>query len=242
MHEWMRWQPTRARRFSSLLLEPARIVVGIGGACVVLGGCMPWADGVAPSYAGTGPEFFSGLGGAGDGLVELFLGAITAFLVLHRTPAGSRVRTVRLLPAILVVLAALTWISGYRAAIDAIDTWVKRGGHGTIAPGLWLVGVGVLLMAAGTLRLLPSALRWQSEAGDPGDLVAVSRGGVAVAIASLAGTVVGAGLGISIGLSLTGPMVLGMLAFGATFGGLFGAYGGAWAMRALLRAIGARGG
>ena len=227
MQEWMRWQPTKARRFSSMLLEPARIVVGVGAAMAFIGGFMPWADGTVPGLSGMGPEFFSGLGGAGDGLVVILLSGIVGVLTLHRTPAQSRVRTVRLLPAIFVWLIAMSWISGYRAASDAIDSWAHRGGHGSIAPGLWLVGLGIVLMTAGTLYLLPPVLRWRSSSDDPGDLLKVTWGGVAVFVAALVGIVVGAAFGIELGLSIT-------------FGGLAGAYIGAWAMRRVIREVTAR--
>jgi len=241
MQEWMRWQPTKARRFSSMLLEPARIVVGVGAAMAFIGGFMPWADGTVPGLSGMGPEFFSGLGGAGDGLVVILLSGIVGVLTLHRTPAQSRVRTVRLLPAIFVWLIAMSWISGYRAASDAIDSWAHRGGHGSIAPGLWLVGLGIVLMTAGTLYLLPPVLRWRSSSDDPGDLLKVTWGGVAVFVAALVGIVVGAAFGIELGLSITGSMVImGALALGATFGGLAGAYIGAWAMRRVIREVTAR--
>ncbi len=79
--------------------------------------------------------FFSGLGGSGDGVVLLLTSLGAGLLTVHRTPATSRVRTVRLLPAILVALAALTWINGYRASLLEIAAWERRGGTGQIAPG-----------------------------------------------------------------------------------------------------------
>ena len=241
IHEWMRWQPSgRHGRLAAFVLTPARLVVGAGAALALLGGFMPWADGTAPGLRGFEPVFFSGLGGAGDGLMIVVLAGATGFLTLHRTPALARVRTVRLAPALLVALAAITWANGYRATLVEIAAWGRRGGSGAIAPGLWLVAIGIVLMAAGTIWLLPAAIRWRSEAGDPGDIVTVRARDVAVVAASIAGVVPGAALGIAIGLELTGPMIIGTLAFGAIIGGMLGAYAGAWAMRWALDAWAAR--
>jgi hypothetical protein len=241
IHEWMRWQPTGRRgRLSALLLTPARVAVGIGAALGLLGGVMPWAEGSSPGRGGFEPVLFSGLGGAGDGLVVLILSATLAFLTLHRTPALSRVRTVRLAPAVLVALAAITWANGYRATLLEIAAWERRGGSGGIAPGLWMVAVGVVAMAAGTIWLLPPAIRWQAQADDPTDVVTIRGRDVAVVAAGLAGIVPGGALGIAVGLELTGPMIIGTLAFGAVIGGMLGAYAGTWAMRWALDALAAR--
>ena len=242
MHEWMRWQPTgRRSRLSSFLVTPPRVIVGVGAALAVVGGFMPWGEGVAPGRTGFEPVFFSGLAGAGDGITMVILAALAGLLTLHRTPATSRVRTVRLAPAALVFLAAITWANGYRAVLNEVAAWARRGGSGGPAPGLWLVAVGVLLMAVGVLWLLPPALHWKAAAGDPADLVTVRPRDVAVAVAAIAGTILGGAVGILVGLALTGPLIVGTLAFGAVFGGLFGAYGGAWAMRTALDEIGRRG-
>ena len=235
IHEWMRWQPTgRGGRLRSFLFTPSRVVVGAGAAIALVGGFMPWAEGLAPGHSGIEPVFFSGLGGAGDGLVTVILAAAVGALTLHRTPATSRVRSVRLAPILLVVLLAITWMNGHRAALDEIAAWERRGGHGDLAPGLWLVAGGVLLMAAGSLWLLPPVLRWRAVAGDPADAVTVRARDVLVVVAGIGGTVVGTAVGILGGLALTGPRLVGTLAFGAIFGGLFGAYGGAWLMRVAL--------
>jgi len=239
----MRWEPTKARRFASLLITPARVLVGLGAAVAVLAGIMPWAEGVAPAHAGMQPVFFSGLGGSGDGVVLLIVAAATGVLTLYRTPAESRVRSIRLAPAILVALAAMTWINGYRAAVAEIAAWGRRGGHGGIAPGLWLAGIGILAMAAGCTWLLPQVIRWHPRADDPADIVSVGAGDVAAIAGGLAGTFVGAGLGITAALGITGPSIIGMIALGAVFGGLLGAYGGTRLARGLAdRLLAVRGG
>jgi hypothetical protein len=231
MQEWMAWEPTRGRRFASLLLTPARVTVGIGAAMAVLAGFLPWADGVAPTFRGMEPVFFSGLGGAGDGLVLVVVSAATAGLTLHRTPALSRTRSIRLAPALLVILAALTSVTGYRAALAEIEAWGRRGGTGQIAPGMWLAAIGIALMAAGTTWLLPAVIRWERRADDPLDLVTVGPREVAGVLAGLAGALVGGALGVIVALSVTGPTLVGAIALLAVFGGLLGAYAGPWAVR-----------
>jgi len=227
----MAWEPTKGRRFSSLLLTPARVVVGIGAAMAIVAGLMPWAEGVAPAFHGIEPVFFSGLGGSGDGIVLIVVSAATGILTLHRTPATSRVRSLRAAPAVLVLLACFTWINGYRASVDAIATWERQGGTGQIAPGLWLAGIGILLQAAGTLWLLPEVIRWRRRPDDPSDVVHIGVREVAEVVAGLVGVIVGGAIGISVAVAITGPMLVGALALGATFGGLLGAYGGSWVAR-----------
>jgi hypothetical protein len=240
MQEWMRWEPTKAKRFSSLLLTPARVAVGVGSAIAMVAGLLPWAEGVAPAHRGFEPVFFSGLGGAGDGVMLILVALGAGALTLHRTPATSRVRTVRLMPAILVFLAAMTWLSGYRAALREIGAWEVRGGTGQLAPGLWLAGAGILVMAAGTLWLLPDVIRWQRRSDDPAELVKVGPRLIAEVVAGVGGTLLGGAAGIALALSLTGPTLVGTIALGAVFGGLAGAYAGSWLVRVLAEWLAAR--
>lgn len=227
----MHWEPTKARRFSSLLLTPARVVVGIGAGLAIVTGFMPWADGMAPAFRGIEPVFFSGLGGAGDGVVMVLVAAAAAGLTLHHSPATSRIRLLRAAPAVLVLLEAFTWLNGHRAALEAIVAWERGGGTGQIAPGLWLAGLGILLQAAGTLWLLPEVIRWRRRHDDPSDLMQVGPREVAEVLAGIAGVFVGGAFGIALAISLTGPMLVGAIALGAVFGGLVGAYAGAWVAR-----------
>ena len=229
LQAWMQWSPTRKRGARDVLvLTPARIVVGVGAAIALVAGLMPWAEGRAPDLAGFEPVFFSGTGGAGDGVVLVLVAAVVGFLTLHRTPATSRVRIVRALPVILVILAAASWINGYRAAGNEVAAWVRRGGSGGQSIGLWLAGVGIVLMAVGTVVLLPEVIRWQSEPDDPSDDLRVTLGGAARVVGGIAGTCIGAAIGIGFTLGLTATPLIGLIALGAVFGGLAGAYGGAW--------------
>lgn len=235
LDEWMHWKATRARRFSWMLLTPARATVGVGALMAVIAGFMPWAEGHAPGHSGIEAIFFSGLAGQGDGVVLILVSAATGLLTIHQTPATSRVRTVRILPSILVVLAALTWINGLRASYVEIAAWERRGGEGSISPGLWLAGLGIVLMAAGTIVLLPDVIRWRRRADDPVDLGKPGLRDIAEIIGGCAGILVGGWLGIVLGISITGhAIVMGSIALGAVFGGLGGAYAGAWLGRTLV--------
>lgn len=234
LDEWMHWQPVRSGRFASLLLTPARATVAVGALMAIVAGLMPWAQGRAPGYGGFEDVFFSGLGGQGDGVVLILVSLGAGLLTVHRTPATSRVRLVRILPAVLVVLAALTWINGFRASLLEIAAWERRGGSGAIAPGLWLAGLGIALMAAGTIVLLPGVIRWEREADDPVDIGRPGLRDVAELVGGGVGIIAGAVLGIEVGISLTGPTLIGTIALGAVFGGLGGAYAGAWLGRTLV--------
>jgi hypothetical protein len=240
MQEWMRWEPVKARRFSSLLATPARVVVAAGAAIAMAAGLLPWAEGVAPARRGFEPVFFSGLGGAGDGVMLILVAFGAGALTLHRTPATSRIRTVRLMPAVFVILATTTWLNGHRGAVEAIGAWEVRGGSGQIAPGLWLAGLGILLMAAGTIWLLPEVVRWRRQDDDPAELVTVGPRQVAEVVAGIVGTFLGGVAGIAVALSLTGPTLVGTIALGAVFGGLAGAYAGSWLVRVAAERLAAR--
>lgn len=231
MSDWMNWQPTKGKRFSSWVLTPARIVVGVGAAMGVITGFMPWAEGSAPGLHGFEPVFFSGLGGSGDGVVLMLVSGGVGLLTLHHTPATSRIRSVRLAPAILVLLAIFTWINGYRASLSEIEAWETRGGSGQIAPGLYFAALGIALMAAGTLWLLPEVIRWRRRGDDPSDLMEVGPRQVAEVVLGVVGVFVGAAIGIVVAAAITGPMLVGAIALGAVFGGLLGAYGGSWVAR-----------
>jgi hypothetical protein len=228
LEAWMRWQPTQRGRLDALLLTPARIAVGIGAALTIVAGLMPWAEGRSPGLTGFEPVFFSGTGGAGDGVALLLIAAGAGFLTLHRTPATSRVRVLRALPIVLVVFAAASWLNGYRAAGNEIDAWVRRGGSGSLAIGLWLAAIGIVLMAVGTITLLPDVVRWQTAADDPSEAMRVTVAGVARVVGGIAGTFVGGAAGISLAVGMTATPLMGLVALGAVFGGFAGAYGGIW--------------
>jgi hypothetical protein len=241
MQEWIRWQPTRDRkRLGFLVLTPARVTVGVGALVTILAGLMPWAEGTVPGRGGFEPIFFSGLGGAGDGVVLILLAGATAFLVLHQTPATSRVRLVHAIPYLLVLLAASSVANGYRAAQLEIVAWENRGGQGSISFGLYLAALGVAIMALGLAALLPALIRWRRASDDPADLMTVSRRGVAELVGGLVGLFVGGALGIQLAVSLTSIPVIGLIALGAVFGALLGAYAGSWAARSLVDALGRR--
>lgn len=229
MQEWMRWEPTRRRRLLPwLLLEPRRIVVGIGALVAAVAGLMPWAVGRVPGRGGWEEAFFSGLGGAGDGIVLVLLSIGIAFIVLHQTPATSRVRLVHLGAYVLLVFAGLTVLNGFRGAQEAIAGWERRGGSGEIALGLWLAVAGVGLMALGLALLLPVILRWTRHSDDPADLMTVSRRGAAEVAAGAVGILAGGALGIGFTNGMTATPVIGLIALGCILGALLGAYAGAW--------------
>jgi hypothetical protein len=147
------------------------------------------------------------------------------------------VRVLRAMPAVLVLLAVSSWITGWRDASDEVDAWIRRGGSGGISIGVWLAAVGIALMAIGTIALLPQVIRWKTEAGDPTDMLEITPAGVARTIGAIAGIFIGGALGISFAVGLTPTPVIGLIAFGAIFGGFGGAYAGSWLAGLLLDAV-----
>jgi hypothetical protein len=213
------------------VLTPARVIVGIGALLTTIAAVMPWAEGTVPGRAGFEPITLSGLGGAGDGVMLILFALGIAFIVLHRTPASSRVRLVHVIPYVLLLLATASLVTGYRAATQAIVAWENRGGNGMLSVGFVLAGLGIVIMGVGLAALLPGIIRWKRASDDPADLMRVSKRGIAETIAGLAGILVGGALGIQLAVSLTPVPVIGLIALGAVFGGLFGAYAGSWLLR-----------
>ena len=240
MHEWMKWEPVRGRRFASLLPTPARLLVAAGAAVAAVAGLMPWAEGVAPGRTGFEPVSFSGLAGAGDGVMLIVVSIAAGVLTIHRTPAESRTRTIRLLPAVLVVLAVFSWLNGQRAAANAMDEWVIRGGSGGPALGLWLAGIGVAAMALGTAWLVIRVIRWDRRDDDPENLIEFSWTGTAEIVAGVVGVFAGGIAGISLGVAITGPTLVGTIFLGAVFGALLGGYAGSWLVRTVAHRLSVR--
>jgi hypothetical protein len=147
---------------------------------------------------------------------------------------------VHVIPYVLLVLAAASLLTGYRAATQAIVAWENRGGQGSIALGLYLAGVGIVVMGVGLGALLPGLIRWRRASDDPADLMAVSGRGIAETIAGLAGIIVGGALGIQLAVSMTPVPLIGLIALGAVFGGLLGAYGGSWIARSVADEVSRR--
>ena len=102
---------------------------------------------------------------------------------------------------------------------------------------MWLAGIGIALMAIGTIALLPQVIRWKTEAGDPTDMLEITPAGVARTIGGIAGIFIGGALGISFAVGLTPTPVIGLIAFGAIFGGFGGAYAGSWLAGLVLDAV-----
>jgi hypothetical protein len=241
MQDWMRWQPTTGtHRLGFLVLAPARVVVGIGAVVTMLAGLMPWAEGTVPGRTGFEPITFSGLGGAGDGVMLILFAGGIAFLVLHRTPASSRVRLVHVIPYVLLVLAAASLLTGYRAATQGIVAWDNRGGQGSISLGLYLAGIGIVVMGVGLAALLPGLVRWRRASDDPADVMSVSRRGIAETVVGLVGILLGGAAGIQLAVSMTPVPLIGLIALGAVFGGLLGAYAGSWVARSVADAVAGR--
>lgn len=202
---------------------------------------LPWASGIVPSRTGRGPIDFLGSEGAADGLLLGLLAAGIAALTLHPAPAGSRIRTVRVLPLVLLVLAVASLENGRRGALAAVAAWTVRGGEGGLGIGFWLAAAGTALLAAGLARLVPAAVAPLGTPGDPADAVVVRPAEVAAALAGVAGAVLGCAAGIAAGLRLAGALP-GLLAFLAILGGFLGAWAAARGTLVLAARLGRRGG
>ena len=140
--------------------------------------------------------FFSGTGGAGDGVVLLVVAAASGSSRCTARPRRRGCASFARCPSSSILLAAASWVNSYRAAGLEIDAWVRRGGSGGLSIGLWLAAFGIVLMAVGTVVLLPEVVRWKSAPDDPSDAVHVTVGAVARVVGGIAGTFIGCAIGI----------------------------------------------
>jgi hypothetical protein len=204
-------------RVRPLILEPARFGVIVGALLAIIGTLMPWATGV--DHAGASVSF-SPFTDADGGLVVV-LAIAASVLVLSRSVAESRTRTLHASTIVVGVVAVLNWSSAVRAGAPAfVDgdqvLWVRQP-----EPGLFIAGIGVALLAIGGSRIGVVSWRDNGTLSDPLDVVVTRR----MVVNGLIQTGFGVG-GFIVGLSAVvvafGPYAILFMIFGGLGAGAAG--------------------
>lgn len=129
------------------LHDPIRLLTAVGAAAALVTSALPWAvleD--SPRH-----PVLSGWSGRLDGfLLGLIAGGLLV-LVATRGFAGSRVRTVRLLPLLLGPTALILWVAGYQYMDNEMAIWRPTGAAASFQPWVYLCLVGTAMMAIGAV-------------------------------------------------------------------------------------------
>ena len=191
MQDWMQWQPTTRE-------APARVPRPDPGARRgghrrprrrSIAGLMPWAEGTVPGRGRVRAHHLLGprrrrrrRRRSSCSQEASRSSSCTARRPRRGCDSCTRSRTC------CSLLAAASLLTGYRAATQAIVAWENRGGQGSIALGLYLAAIGVVVMGVGLAALLPAIRPLAAGERRPGR----SHGGVEAqawrrSIAGLAG-------------------------------------------------------
>ena len=230
--ERLRWDDalTTARSHRAFLRSPIRLGFAIGAVIMFVGALLPWAEGMV----GLLPVRFGGFDGAADGLT-LAAFSIVALLMARSPDFLFAVDGVRRWAPLLLGLGCVgIWLLGWQSGQFRIQGWEDDDGHGSMAIGYWIAGVGAAIVAAvgayATLRY------HEGQTSNPTALVRRPRRSDAVALVGWLGAVVGLVLGASAALAIFQPAaVAAPMLFMAAIGVIAGAYLG----RALGRLIAA---
>ena len=141
-----------------MLRDPIRALVGAAAAVLLLGAFLPWVTG----SLGYRPHFdVSGFQGAGDGAITMFVGLGMAVWT-RRGGAGSRGTLIALAPLVAGIAALLLTRVALQNAGILIASYEKQGGSGYVTWGLWLTGLGALLLSLGGALHAWRTRRWLS--------------------------------------------------------------------------------
>ena len=218
----LRWDEglTKTRRGHAILHSPLRLLMAAGAIIMIIGSFLPWAQG----FLGLLPVQFGGFDRASDGLILTVLGAVILFIVVRLpdfldAPDGPK----RWAPLVIGLGCVGLWLVGWQQSLITIESWERDYGHGSIAAGFWVTGIGAAILAVtGTY----ASLRYRE--GQKTDATALLRrprrtdaGPILAWVLGIAGLLLGvwAALAIFPPISVAAPMV-----FMGGIGMILGAY------------------
>jgi hypothetical protein len=221
--ERLRWDDglTRARSGRDLLHSPLRLSLAIGALIMFVGALMPWAEGLI----GYLPVRFGGFDGAADGLILAAFAIVALLFARSRdfldAPDGAR----RWAPLLLGLACVGIWVLGFQAAQITIQHWQDDDGHGSIAIGYWVAGLGVWIVA---IVGAYATLRYhEGQTTDPTALLRLPRRSDLTPIATAIGAVVGLVGGALLAVSIVPPAAASApMLFMGTIGLVVGGYAG----------------
>jgi hypothetical protein len=128
-----------------VLRDPIRALVGAAAAVIFVAAFLPWVTG----SLGYRPHFdVSGFEGAGDGAITMFI-ALGIAAWAWRGGAAARGTLVALAPVVLGIVTLLITRVALQNAGILIASYEKQGGTGYVTWGLWLTGLGAILLSLG---------------------------------------------------------------------------------------------
>jgi hypothetical protein len=209
-----RSKPPEKLRVRPLIVEPARFTVIVGALLAIVGTFLPWATGFDHGGA---PVSFSPFTHADGGLVVM-LSIAAGVLVLSRSVAESRTRSLQASTIVVGIAALLNWLSAVQAGAPTFLAgdqvlWTHRA-----EPGLFIAGAGVALLAIGGSWVGVMSWRHNGALPDPLDVV-VTRRSVVNGLIQAALGVAGFIVGLSAVLVAFGPYSIILMIFGALSAG-----------------------
>ena len=154
-------EPLRLRR---PLLHPSRWPVAVGFVLVAVGVFGPWQEIVYPM--GLKQVINGASGGDAPGLQILLFAALTTLVCALPAAAGSRTRTVQILPVLGAAATVIVAVRAYQAV--APRAWDPSQSSQVIVQwGMWLVLVGSGLIAVGGLTTAIVIVRDRPLAPEP---------------------------------------------------------------------------
>jgi hypothetical protein len=226
----LRWDDRlmKTRSHSAFLHSRLRIAFAVSAVIMLIGSLMPWAEGMV----GLQPKSFGGFDGAADGLILAALSLVA--LLFARSPefldAPEGLR--RWAPMLLGLVCVGLWLLGFQAAQFQIAGWVDDDGHGSMAIGFWIAGLGAMALAvAGSY----ATLRYhEGQTTDPTALIRLPRRSDAPTLLAWVFGIGGLVLGASVASNWFDPAAR---AAPMLFMAAAGVIGGAYLGRALGRLI-----
>lgn len=186
-----RWTDPRPRRarLAAVGRDPVRGPLLTGAGVLFVAAFLPWIDAHLPYV----PHFeVSGFDHAGDGAIMLFAALGMIAWALAERPVASRVPAVALAPLVTGVACLILTRVAFQNSDILIASFEKRGGGGTILPGLWLAGAAAAVVAtAGLGHLVRIRRELRIVIGASRSDVAAVIGGGGGAFAGIVAAIVG---------------------------------------------------
>lgn len=186
-------------RIPTLLRDPARVLVLLGGLLLVGGSLLDWMRGWLPYV-----EWFevSGFQRAGDGIIALFVGIAAIVVARSERVATGRNALLVVIPLGLGLLALAVVRLAHQDLGIYIGSLTKYGGRGEFLPGFWVTVAGAVVATLGGL-----ARAWAGRETLRRVRLRLPVSGTATAV----GVVVGSIAGIMGGTGLAGWMTAGTI-------------------------------
>jgi hypothetical protein len=219
----MRWDDglTRARSGRDFIRNPIRIALTVGALIMFVGALMPWAEGLV----GFLPVRHGGFDGAADGLILAAFAIVALLFARSRDFLDAADGARRWAPLLLGLACVGIWLLGWQSSQIAIQHWEEDDGHGAMAIGYWVAGLGVWIVA---IVGAYATLRYhEGQTSDPTALVRLPRRSDAVPIATAIGAVIGLIAGAVLAVSIVPPSAASApMLFMSTIGLVVGGYAG----------------